>query len=78
VGDAAFAYVNAFTSHVNIGFFRGAFLSDPEGVLEGTGKIMRHVKLWPEEEFNSAVLSSLIGAAYLDMKQCLREVRNDR
>ena len=31
VGDAAFAYVNAFTSHVNVGFFRGAEIADPEG-----------------------------------------------
>ena len=27
VGDAAFAYVNAFTAHVNVGFFRGAELA---------------------------------------------------
>src|SRR5574342_400424 len=47
VGDAAFAYVNAFTSHVNVGLFRGAEIADPEGLLEGTGKFMRHVKLGP-------------------------------
>jgi len=47
VGDAAFAYVNAFTAHVNVGFFRGAELADPERLLEGTGKFMRHVKLSP-------------------------------
>ncbi len=29
VGDAAFAYVNAFTAHVNVGFFRGAEIADP-------------------------------------------------
>ena len=36
VGDAAFAYVNAFKAHVNVGFFRGAEIADPEGMLEGT------------------------------------------
>src|SRR5690606_4519722 len=36
VGDAAFAYVNAFKSHVNVGFFFGALLMDPAGLLEGT------------------------------------------
>ena len=41
VGDAAFAYVNAFTAHVNVGFFHGAELDDPSQLLEGTGKIMR-------------------------------------
>ena len=40
----AFAYVNVFRDHVNVGFFHGAFLSDPAGLLEGTGKRMRHVK----------------------------------
>src|SRR5262245_38297043 len=45
VGEAAFAYVNAFRAHVDVGFIRGAELSDPSGLLEGTGKFMRHVKL---------------------------------
>ena len=40
VGDAAFAYVNAFKAHVNVGFFRGAEIADPEHLLEGTGKFM--------------------------------------
>ncbi|MGE3466370.1 MAG: DUF1801 domain-containing protein [Pyrinomonadaceae bacterium] len=35
VGEAAFGYVNAFTAHVNVGFFRGAELDDPHGLLEG-------------------------------------------
>ena len=47
VGDAAFAYVDAFTAHVNVGFFLGAEIADPQGLLEGTGKFMRHVKLHP-------------------------------
>ena len=41
VADAAFAYVNAFKAHVNVGFFRGAEIVDPDGLLEGTGKFMR-------------------------------------
>src|SRR5687768_9906762 len=48
VGDAAFGYVNAFTTHVNVGFFRGTEIDDPGGLLEGTGKFMRHVKLRPD------------------------------
>lgn len=45
VGDAAFGYVDAFRAHVSVGFFHGAMLDDPTGLLEGTGKCMRHVKL---------------------------------
>ena len=72
VADAAFAYVNAFKAHVNVGFFRGAELDDPNGLLEGTGKFMRHVKLRPEGEVDAAALWKLIDTAYIDMKGCLK------
>lgn len=68
LGDAAFAYVNVFTSHVNVGFFQGSVLPDPSGLLQGTGKFMRHVKLRPGEPTNSAALQTLIEKAYGDIK----------
>jgi hypothetical protein len=68
VGDAAFAYANAFKAHVNVGFFRGAELADPDGLLEGTGKFMRHVKLRPGHQVDDAALKRLVYAAYTDMK----------
>src|SRR5215470_5586861 len=68
VADAAFGYVNAFRAHVNVGFFRGAEIADPEGLLEGTGKFMRHVKLRPECDVDGTVLTKLIERAYTDMK----------
>ncbi len=68
VADAAFAYVNAFTAHVNIGFFRGAELADPAGLLEGTGRYMRHVKLRPDSYVDTDVLTKLVDTAYTDMK----------
>ena len=67
IGDAAFGYVNAFRDHVNVGLFRGADIADPDRLLEGTGKFMRHVKLRPDKEVNSAALTRLIKAAYADM-----------
>jgi len=72
VDDAAFAYVNVFKGHTNVGFFRGAYLDDPAGLLEGTGKNMRHVKLKADRLPDSAALASLIDAAYIDMKLRLR------
>ena len=71
VGDAAFAYVNAFKDHVNVGFFRGTELSDPNGLLEGTGKFMRHVKLSPEREIDEGALTKLIRTAYAEIKSAL-------
>jgi hypothetical protein len=72
VGDAAFAYVNAFKNHVNVGFFRGTELADPKGLLEGTGKFMCDVKLSPERDVDPAALTKPIKTAYTDMKRRLK------
>jgi hypothetical protein len=69
IADAAFGYVNAFKAHVNVGFFRGAEIADPEGLLEGTGKFMRHVKLRPGGDFNARALMKLIDTASIDMRK---------
>ena len=68
VADAPFAYVNAFTAHANVGFFYGALLDDPVGLLEGAGKRGRHVKLRWGEPVNEAALSELVAAAYRDIQ----------
>jgi hypothetical protein len=68
LGDAPFGYVNVFTSHVNVGFFCGAALPDPDRLLQGSGKFMRHVKLKPGTAINTAALSKLIDVAYSDIK----------
>ena len=73
VGDAAFGYVNAFKAHVNVGFFRGAELDDPAGLLEGTGKFMRHVKLRPDRDIDECALQTLIETAYADMTHVVDE-----
>jgi hypothetical protein len=72
VQDAPFGYVNTFKAHVNIGFFNGATLDDPAGLLEGTGKRMRHVKLRWGEPVNAAAMTELIAAAYRDIRLRLR------
>ncbi len=71
-GDAAFAYVDAFAAHANIGFYQGAALPDPAGLLEGAGKRMRHVKLRWGQPVDEAALAELIAAAYRDMTERLR------
>lgn len=69
VGDAAFGYVNVFTSHVNVGFFLGTEIEDPAGLLVGSGRFMRHVKLRPETDVDPEALTQLIKTAYFDMKE---------
>lgn len=68
LGDAAFGYVNVFTSHVNVGFFQGSVLPDPARLLQGSGRFMRHVKLKPGTASNERALRDLIEAAYADIK----------
>jgi len=75
VEDAAFAEVNAFTHHVNVGLFLGAEMDDPAHLLEGTGRFMRHVKLRPGEEVDASALQELIARAYNDMRALLATAR---
>jgi len=67
VDDAPFGYVHVFRAHVNVGFFHGAALTDPAGLLEGTGRYMRHVKLKPGLVVDASALEALIVAAYQDI-----------
>ena len=78
VGDAAFAYVNAFTAHASIGFFHGASLPDLSGLLEGSGKRMRHVKLKPGAELDEEALRALIEGAYRVVRDRLRWRRRSK
>lgn len=64
VKDVPFGYVNVFKAHVNVGFYMGASLKDPQALLEGTGKHMRHVKLTPGAPPDAKALGALIQAAY--------------
>lgn len=73
VGDAAFAYVDAFTAHVNVGFYLGAYLPDPAGLLAGTGRFMRHVSLRPGERVDDAALERLVRVACDDMRSRFRQ-----
>ena len=68
VEDVAFAYVDVFKAHVNVGFFHGAELADPDCLLKGAGKFMRHVKLKPKNAPNTKALMRLVETAYLDLK----------
>ena len=69
VEDAAFAYVDAFKAHVSVGFYEGAALEDPAGLLEGGGKRMRHVKIHWGRPVDEAALADLILAAHRDMRR---------
>jgi hypothetical protein len=75
VQDAAFAYVDAFTAHANIGFFYGAALPDPARLLQGSGKRMRHVKLKWGEPVDEEAVRGLIAAGYRDIELRLKAAK---
>jgi len=58
-----FCYIATARSHVNLGFCRGASLSDPIRVLEGEGKMMRHVKFRSERDVERPFVRRYIRAA---------------
>jgi hypothetical protein len=61
--DEMDVYVAMASRHVNLGFCRGAALPDPDGVLEGTGRVMRHVKFRTERDLERPFVRPLIRAA---------------
>ncbi len=58
-----YAYIMPHAGWINLGFYRGASLPDPEGLLEGTGAAMRHVKVRTLEEAARDGISALLLAA---------------
>ncbi len=68
VDNAAFAYVNVYSKHVNLGFYWGAMIDDPMNLLQGSGKRMRHIKLLPDSDSNHKAIERLIQTAYKDIR----------
>lgn len=62
-GNIAFIYTYHTKDYINLGFFKGTELSDPGGLLEGTGKAMRHTKIQEEEDINEGQISQWIKQA---------------
>ncbi|MEO0341125.1 MAG: DUF1801 domain-containing protein [Bacteroidota bacterium] len=58
-----YVYVLPHKSWVNLGFYQGALLDDPDGLLEGTGKKLRHIKIKSVEQAQLPAIQSLIGVA---------------
>ena len=61
--NGPFAYVKAFGRSVNIGFWRGAQLDDPAGILEGDGDRMKHVTLREGDAIPADALAGFVKQA---------------
>lgn len=68
-----FCYIGAYREHVNLGFYYGVVLADPMGLLEGTGKKLRHVKIKSMETVDRPALRDLIQASLEERKLALEK-----
>ncbi len=63
-----YAYIGPQKAHVNLGFYHGVALRDPKGLLEGTGKSLRHVKIRSTADVRNPALRALLREALADRK----------
>jgi hypothetical protein len=64
-----YSYIGVQGSYVNLGFYHGASLADPEGLLEGTGKELRHVKLRDVAAAESGAVTALLREAISERRR---------
>ena len=62
-GNLAFVYTYKNVDYINLGFLRAVELTDPEKLLEGTGKGMRHIKIYSEKDIPKTRLKKWIKEA---------------
>ncbi len=67
-----YAYILPHSAWVNLGFYRGTDLPDPEGLLEGTGAKMRHVKVRSIDDAQLPALRVLVAAAYAERRAAIQ------
>ena len=66
-----YAYILPHAGWVNLGFYRGVDLPDPDALLEGTGARMRHVKVRTVDEARRPAVRSLVVAAHAERRDAL-------
>ncbi|HTT19208.1 MAG TPA: DUF1801 domain-containing protein [Candidatus Sulfotelmatobacter sp.] len=58
-----FCHVVTYSTHVNLGFNRGALLPDPNGLLVGKGKWIRHITIQNQNELEHPAIRRYLEAA---------------
>lgn len=53
-------YLFASKRHVNFGFLRSADLSDPDGLLKGSGKPSKHIRILPGKPIDKDMLAGFV------------------
>jgi hypothetical protein len=56
-------HIAVYTRHVNLGFNDGVALADPDGVLQGTGRQVRHITIRAVEDLARPEICAFLRAA---------------
>jgi hypothetical protein len=59
-------YIGVYTKHINLGFYWGARIDDPEGMLEGSGKQLRHIKIKSQADLGTPLIRDYLRSAVPD------------
>ena len=70
-----FCHIVTYSTHVNLGFNRGALLADPNKVLAGSGKMIRHITIRNPDDLNRPFLRRYLQAA-IEQVAGSRRLRN--
>jgi hypothetical protein len=71
-----YAYIGPQRGYVNLGFYHGVAVPDPDGLLEGAGKALRHVKVRSIEDAGRPALRRLVEAALCERQAALNRGRS--
>jgi len=66
-----FCYIGLYKGHVNLGFFHGSALPDPAGMLEGTGKKLRHIRIRDDAAIEKEAIRELIVQSLQERRRSL-------
>ena len=62
MGDG-FCMIPIYTAHLNLGFHKGTLLDDPHKLLQGTGKLIRHIPITNKKDYRNPKVKKLVKAA---------------
>ncbi len=69
-----FCHIVTYTTHVNLGFNRGAQLPDPDSILQGSGKLIRHIRIRNHEDLDRPLVRRFLRAAIAQVEKAPQHV----
>jgi hypothetical protein len=64
-----FIHIAVYAKWVNLGFHRGSELEDPQGLLAGTGRLVRHIRISEPADLEKPAVGALVEAAIAHAKR---------